>query len=438
MLHTRSLVLIFCLLSIGASAQTADLVGYWHNWDDANAPYIPLTQIDSRYTIIEVAFAIPAVGTSHQMVFTPDQVSQAQLIAEITTLQAQGRKVLISIGGATAAVHLDTDQERDEFVTSMLNIINTYGFDGMDIDLEGSSVSISGGTISAPIDSTIIRLIDATMSIMSQYHAQNGVKMFLTMAPETAYVQGGQSAYGGIWGAYLPIIDALRDSIDVLQVQLYNSGSMYGIDGNIYTQGNADFIVSQTEALLQGFNTGGGFFAPLNPEQVAIGLPACPLAAGGGYTTPSDVVAAVRYLRGLQGQPGSYVALGQYPDLRGLMTWSVNWDLAASCGPMDEFAVTFEDAFALPTGVSGINSKPSVQVWPNPVSAGSALQWNPEILGAVATAALVNRLGTTTEMIPTDRDVLAVPSGIAPGTYLLRLYDLDNKVLLNERVVIYE
>ena len=35
-------------------------------------------------------------------------------------------------------------------------------------------------------------------------------------------------------------------------VQLYNSGSMYGIDGNIYTQGTADFIVAMTEAVIQG------------------------------------------------------------------------------------------------------------------------------------------------------------------------------------------
>ncbi|MFN6114789.1 MAG: hypothetical protein ACK46C_02800, partial [Flavobacteriales bacterium] len=118
-------------------------------------------------------------------------------------------------------------------------------------------------------------------------------------------VQGGMSAYGGIWGAYLPIIDVLRNRLDILQVQLYNSGSMYGIDGGIYTQGTADFIVSQTEALLQGFTTDGGYFAPLPPEKVAIGRPACPLAAGGGYVTPAVLEQAVAYLRGTGPQPGA-------------------------------------------------------------------------------------------------------------------------------------
>jgi chitinase len=83
------------------------------------------------------------------------------------------------------------------------------------------------------------------------------------------------SAFAGIWGGYLPIIDALRDSLDVLQVQLYNSGSMYGVDNNVYNSGTADFITSQTEAVIYGFNTAGGAFNGLPANKVAVGLPAC-------------------------------------------------------------------------------------------------------------------------------------------------------------------
>ena len=125
------------------------------------------------------------------------------------------------------------------------------------------------------------------------------------------------SSFGGIWGAYLPLIDALRNRLDILQVQLYNSGSMYGIDGATYTQGTADFIVSQTEALLQGFSTAGGYFAPLPPEKVAIGLPACPLAAGGGYVPPAVLEQAVDYLRGFGPQPGSYQRVAPTPPCAG-------------------------------------------------------------------------------------------------------------------------
>jgi chitinase len=167
------------------------------------------------------------------MQFIPDQVSQATLIAQIQTMQSQGKKIVISIGGANAPVSLNNANEKNIFVSSVLNIINTFGFDGIDIDLEGSSLSVSGGTISNPVDAPVINLIDAIKQIMQSFYQQHNHRMILSLAPETAFVQGGQSMYSGIWGAYLPVIHALRDSIEVLHVQLYNSGSMYGIDGNI-------------------------------------------------------------------------------------------------------------------------------------------------------------------------------------------------------------
>ncbi|MBK8549585.1 MAG: hypothetical protein IPL53_00445 [Ignavibacteria bacterium] len=165
------------------------------------------------------------------------------------------------------------------------------------------------------------------------------------MAPETAFVTGGMSAYSGIWGAYLPVINALRDSIEVLHMQLYNSGSMYGIDGNIYEQGTVDFILSQTEAVIHGFNTAGGYFNGLRADQIAVGLPACSNAAGGGYVSPDSVKTAINYLRGQIPQPANYHCLSSYPGLRGMMDWSINWDAVATCGAIYEFANNFNRIF---------------------------------------------------------------------------------------------
>ena len=359
-------------VALAASAQDPSpaLIGYWHNWNDASAPYIQLDQIDPRYNVIEVSFAVPAAGTSHQMEFVPSETTQGILAAQVASLQTEGKKVLISIGGANAAVHLDSDTERDEFVSALLSIINEYGFDGLDIDLEGSSVAITGGTITAPTDASILRLIDAVNTIADSFESQNGTHMMLTMAPETAYVQGGMSAFGGIWGAYLPIIHALRDRLDILQVQLYNSGSMYGLDGAIYEQGTADFIVSQTEAVIQGFNTGGGFFAGLPPEKIAVGLPACNAAAGGGFTDTATVRAAMEYLLGTGPQPGAYTLVqpGGYPALRGMMTWSINWDAVSTCDGVYSYAENFERTFLDPsTGVASV-PEAAMLISPNPVN----------------------------------------------------------------------
>ncbi|MBS1516871.1 MAG: hypothetical protein JSS91_02160 [Bacteroidetes bacterium] len=327
------------------SQSSPSLIGYWQNWNDFNCPYIPLTQIDTSYSIIPVAFAVPSSGTSYNMTFTPDGISSADFKKQIDTMRMRGKTILISIGGANDPVTLPDTVKRNTFISTMMNIINTYGFDGIDIDLEGGSVTVSGGTISNPVDAKIINLIYAIRKIMDNYRIQFGRKMVLTMAPETAFVQGGMSAYGSIWGAYLPVIHALRDSIDVLQVQLYNSGSMYGIDGNIYYQGTVDFILSQTEAVIHGFNTAGGYFTGLRADQIAVGLPACSNAAGGGYIIPDSVKAAILYLKGLAPKPARYTKTASYPSLRGMMDWSVNWDAVSTCGPVYEYSHNFNAIF---------------------------------------------------------------------------------------------
>lgn len=412
-------------------AQGPDLVGYWHNWNDGNAPYLELSQVDPRYAVVEVSFAVPALGSAYDMVFAPAETVPATFIADVAALQAQGNKELISIGGANATVQLDSDAERDQFVSSMLGILDTYGFDGLDIDLEGASVAISGGTIANPTDARIIRLIDAVNSIADQYESANDVSMMLTMAPETAYVQGGMSAYGGIWGAYLPIIDALRDRLDILQVQLYNSGSMYGIDGGIYTQGTADFIVSQTEALLQGFQTNGGFFAPLPPEKVAIGLPACPLAAGGGYVSPAVLEQAVDYLRGTGPQPGSYQRVSTYPTLRGLMTWSINWDSVSTCAATDEYAQAYEDIFGITTAMQDAPDDGLI-VWPVPVDAGvlhiTGLQAGEDLF-------LLDALGRVVAMDRASSDHVDLAFDLPRGAYVLRV-ERDGTPVISRRVVV--
>ena len=404
-------------------AQGPDLIGYWHNWNDGSAPYLELSQVDERYTVVCVSFALPAPGTTYDMVFAPQETTPATFLADVAALQAQGRKVLISIGGATATIHLDSDAERDQFVASMLDIIGTYGFDGMDIDLEGASVAITGGTIANPVDARIIRLIDAVHAIAEQFESAYGVPMMLTAAPETAYVQGGMSAYGGIWGAYLPILDALRNRLDILQVQLYNSGSMYGIDGGIYTQGSADFIVSQTEALLQGFNTNGGFFAPWPPEKVAIGLPACPLAAGGGYVPPAAVEQAVNYLRGTGPQPGSYQRVATYPGLRGLMTWSINWDAVGSCAVADEFAQVYDDLFGdISTDMVATSRAGLARVWPLPALAGAPL-WTAGLAPGTWLELRDARGGLLQQLRLAADGGLLLPNDLPTGLYLLRTVD---------------
>jgi len=311
------------------------IVGYWHNFDNGSTN-IRLRDISPDFDVIQVAFAEPIGGpSSGNMAFAPYNATVAEFQSDIDYLQNQGKKVLISIGGANGTIELSTAQAKQTFVTTMKNLIDTYGFDGIDIDLEGSSLSLNGGDTNfrSPTTPKIVNLIAAIQEILGSY----GSDFLLTMAPETAYVQGGYIAYGGPWGAYLPVIYALRNDLDYLHVQHYNSGSMTGLDGKSYSQGTADFQVAMAEMLLVGFPVGGNpnnLFPALREDQVLIGLPASPQAAGGGYTTPANVHKALDYLIKGQSYGGTYVlrhAAG-YPGLKGLMTWSINWDKYTNYG----------------------------------------------------------------------------------------------------------
>ena len=191
----------------------------------------------------------------------------------------------------------------------------------------------------------------------------------LTFAPETAYVQGGMSAYGGIWGGYLPLLNALRNDLNYVHVQLYNSGSVYGIDGNIYTQGTADFIIAMTEALIQGFSTAGGPFQGLPANKIVVGLPACINAAGGGYVNPAVVEDALNYLLGVGPKPGVYTLnqAGGYTNLGGMMTWSINWDKVTTCNTTAyAYAQNYAQIFGSTLSVPETYVTNPIRLSPNP------------------------------------------------------------------------
>ncbi|MBW8683803.1 glycosyl hydrolase family 18 protein [Chitinophaga rhizophila] len=323
------------------------VVGYWQNWNLAAAPYIRLRDVDSRYNVIEVAFGTTGSDLS-TVSFTPEGTTVAEFKADIATLQSQGRKVLLSLGGETGTLVINTAANKQSFITSMKNLLDTYNFDGFDLDIEGgTSLQLNNGdnNFMAPTTPKVVNLISAVKEIVAYRKAQ-GKNCLLTMAPETYYVQTAYgSTYSPLVGAYLPIIYGLREELSWIQPQLYNTGSVMGLDNRVYNSTTADFIVSMTEMLLQGFPVSGTSqtFPALREDQVAFGLPAAPAAAGSGYTAPAEVKKALNYLTKGQSYGGTYVlrkAAG-YPGLRGIMTWSVNWDKVNN----SEFAANYHPYF---------------------------------------------------------------------------------------------
>lgn len=308
------------------------LVGYWHNFINGAGP-LKLSQISDKWDVINISFAEPSTQLGSTMAFVPDNAiypTVQEFKDDVAALQSQGKTVLISLGGANGAIHLNTAADAQAYSSSMINIITEYGFDGLDIDLEGSSLSLDGGDTDFrnPTSPKIVNFINGTQTILDHF----GAGLILTAAPETLYVQGALNSYGGGAGAYLPVIYAFKDRLSFIHVQHYNTGCMLGLGQNspCYQQGTADFQVAMAEMLLQGFPVPGhaSGFPALRQDQVAIGLPASPQAAGGGYTVPATVHQALDYLVKGISYGGNYTLVNAagYPNFRGLMTWSINWD----------------------------------------------------------------------------------------------------------------
>jgi chitinase len=324
---------------VGADLPKHALIGYLHASFANGSGYVRMADVPDAWDVIQLAFGEPTSVTSGDIRFNrcpaaecPSVESEEEFIAAIRAKQAKGKKVLISIGGQNGQVQLTTAAARDAFIRSVSAIIDRYGLDGLDIDFEGHSLSLDPGDTDFrnPTTPVIVNLISALRTLKARY----GEGFVLTMAPETFFVQVGYQFYGGgaggadnRTGAYLPVIHAMRDDLTVLNVQDYNSGPVMGLDGQYHTMGGADFPIAMTDMLTAGFpvaNT-GQTFPGLRPEQIAIGLPAA-VSAGNGYTPPTEVHAALNCLVKAQ-QCGSYALRGgTSPALRGLMTWSINWD----------------------------------------------------------------------------------------------------------------
>ncbi|MFI0205495.1 chitinase [Streptomyces sp. NPDC016734] len=316
------------------------LVGYLHASFANGSGYVRMADVPASWDVINLAFGEPTSVTSGDIRFRlcpvaecPNVESPAEFKAAIKAKQAAGKKVLISIGGQNGQVQLASTAARDTFVSSVSSIIDEYGLDGLDIDFEGHSLSLATGDTDfrAPTTPVVVNLIAAVKTLKIRY----GPDFVLTMAPETFFVQLGYQYYGsGPWGgqdpragAYLPVIHALRDDLTLLHVQDYNSGSIMGLDNQYHSMGGADFHIAMTDMLLTGFPVAGNtarVFPALRPDQVAIGLPAT-TNAGNGHTSPAEVNKALNCLT-KKTDCGTYQTHGTWPALRGLMTWSINWD----------------------------------------------------------------------------------------------------------------
>ncbi|MFD0438306.1 chitinase [Streptomyces sp. WAC 01325] len=282
---------------VGPALPKHAVTGYWQNFNNG-ATVQKLADVQSQYDIIAVAFA-DATSTPGAVTFNLDSAGLGgytvdQFKADIRAKQAAGKKVIVSVGGERGTVAVNDSASAANFANSVYSLMQTYGFDGVDIDLENG------------LNATY--MTQALRSLSSKA----GSSLIITMAPQTIDMQSTSNSY------FQTALN-IKDILTVVNMQYYNSGSMLGCDGKVYSQGSVDFLTALACIQLEG---------GLAPSQVGLGLPASTRGAGSGYVAPSVVNNALDCLaKGTN--CGSFKPSRTYPDLRGAMTWSTNWDATA-------------------------------------------------------------------------------------------------------------
>ena len=271
------------------------LTGYWQNFNNG-ATVQRISDVQSAYDLIAVAFADADSSRPGGISFNLDSAglggyTVAQFKVDIAAKHTAGKKVILSVGGQNGTISVADPTAAANFASSALSVLREYGFDGIDIDLEnGVNAQYMG---------------QALRSLQSQF----GSGLIIAMAPQTIDMQSTSFEY-------FKLALAIKDILTVVNVQYYNSGSMNGCDGQVYSQGTVDFITAQACIMLQG---------GLRPDQVGLGLPASSRGAGSGYVSPTIVNNALDCLtKGTN--CGNFKPSTTWPSLRGAMTWSTNWD----------------------------------------------------------------------------------------------------------------
>ncbi|MHA6764017.1 chitinase [Streptacidiphilus sp. PAMC 29251] len=274
------------------------VTGYWQDFDNG-ATDQKISDVNSAYDIIAVSFATADPSSTGGITFSLDPTLQsklggytdAQFKADIAAKHAAGKKVVLSVGGQNGTISVASSAAATNFANSAYALMQTYGFDGVDIDLENG------------LNPTY--MAQALHSLASKA----GSGFVLTMAPQTIDMLTASSDY-------LATALAVKDVLTIVNTQYYNSGSMNGCDGGVYSQGSVDFITSMVCTAIQ---------AGLKPAQVGIGVPASSSAAGSGYVAPSVVENALNCIaKGTN--CGTYKPTTLWPSIGGVMTWSTAWD----------------------------------------------------------------------------------------------------------------
>jgi chitinase len=232
-------------------------------------------------------------------------VQSGQLNYIVQQLHSVGKTVLLSVGGPTPTANLTSQNYQSCYynnmsglVTALVNYVNDFSLDGIDIDFEDSA-ALSG--TASPWYDGIDFLTQLTNQLFNQLPPYHNI---ITHAPEVGYWINNANYTGtnGFYYQYPPYVQVWYNTepnseIAWFNTQFYNDGDTgWQQKVNWYTQIVSTWLVP--------------------PLYMVLGLPVS-ANAGNNYIPPGDVQSLIGQLQ------------GDYPNrFGGIMGWSADNDNA--------------------------------------------------------------------------------------------------------------
>lgn len=238
-----------------------------------NSAHVPLSSLAATpYTHVILAFLVP--GATDPTEVAPSG-NLATVWPQVEAVQKAGKKVLISLGGATAthAAYQALAANVPQLVERIVAVVNERGLDGVDIDFEDSAGFANG----SPYDGVKF-LVELSQQLAAALPAGRNI---VTHAPQPPYLSPGF-----LGGPYLKILEQAGDAISFINLQYYNNNGWQ--DPEQITGLSGTPFISSVTGLAQG---AGGVTWPAS--KTVVGKPVTAIDAGTGYLPPDQLVSEV-------------------------------------------------------------------------------------------------------------------------------------------------